>query len=117
MGFTAAGVWFDYNNKIYIKLTAQTEGTVALLINGEKAELTAEGDGYVAYTDAISAIGFADIYTVELTVDGEVVQTLTYSVNSYAYSKWSTENEAMQSLARALYAYGVSAVNYAATKN
>ena len=117
VGFTAAGVWFDYNNKIYIKLTAQTEGTVALLINGEKAELTAEGNGYVAYTDAISATGFADIYTVELTVDGEVVQTLTYSVNSYAYSKWSTENEAMRSLARALYAYGVSAVNYAATKN
>ena len=52
-----------------------------------------------------------------LEVDGEVAQTLTYSINSYVYTKCENadaELTAMQSLALALYRYGASALAYKA---
>ena len=60
---------------------------------------------------AFSALAFGEVLTFELQVNGETVQTLTYSVNSYAYSKYD-EGNAMSNLALALYRYGVSAVAY-----
>ena len=74
------------------------------------------GNGnYIAYTEGISATQFAKLYTIELLVNGETVQTLTYSINSYIYAKWDSEN--MKNLARALYAYGTSAVKYNSEKD
>ena len=116
VNITAAGVYFDYNNKIYVKFTAENAENVTVKINGVEATYDAYGAGYIAYTEAISAVEFGEVYTIELAVDGVVVQTLTYSVNSYAYAKWGTDElTAMNKLARALYAYGVSAEAYAAT--
>ena len=70
------------------------------------------GDGkYIAYSEDISALDFGETLTFELKVNGTTVQTLTYSVNSYAYSKHD-DGDAMGNLALALYRYGVSAAAY-----
>lgn len=113
--FTAAGVRFDYNNKIYVKLKAPSLEGLSVTFNGVAATIEEIGDGvYIAYSGAISAVEFADEYTVNLEVGGEIVHTLTYSVDSYAYSmvNSSTASETMKNLARALYHYGVSARAY-----
>lgn len=99
--FASANLWFDNVNKICVKLNAPEN--VTLKVNGVEAEL----NGNVYYTDAIYATGFAATYTFTVYVDGELQQTLTYSVNSYAYSKMNSAT--MGELALALYRYGVSA--------
>ena len=115
--FKAAGVWFDNVNKIYVKTVGLENATVKAYKDGAEVALTVK-DGIV-YTEAIYAIGFADVYTFELYVGEEKIQTLTYSVNSYVYSMMNnTEADGetlteMALLARALYNYGVSAVQYA----
>ena len=45
-----------------------------------------------------------------LSCNGEVMQTLTYSVNAYAYAM--KDNANMANLALALYRYGMSATAY-----
>jgi len=117
-GIISAGVRFDYVNQIYVKFgirAAALEGaapTVVVAFNGVEQTVTLDGEGeYVVYSGAISALEFGKVYTIELKVDGEVVQTLTYSVNSYVFAK-KDGNNAMAELALALYRYGNSAVAY-----
>lgn len=109
--FTTVGVRFDYVNKIYVALVNPDGDNVAVKINGVDATVV---DGIV-YTDAISATDFDKVYTIELYVDGALYQTVTYSVNSYAYAKWNSSNANTCALARALYLYGVAAEAYVAT--
>lgn len=116
--FTAAGVRFDYNNKIYAKFTAASLEGITVKINGEEADIESLGNNvYIIYTDAIYANGFADKYVIELVCEDETVQTLTYSINSYAFAKCDGKEEAemtdAEALALALYRYGVSAIAYA----
>ena len=114
---TAVGVYFDYTNKIYVKLNASTLEGVVVKVNGTAVNVEAYGNGYIAYSDAVSALDFGTAFTVTLEVDGEVAQTLTYSINSYVYTKCENadaELTAMQSLALALYRYGASALAYKA---
>ncbi len=104
--FQGAGVYFDNVNKIFVKLS--TTENVTLTINGAEVEIT----GTTIYTDGILATGFDTTYTFVLSYDGVVMQTLTYSVNAYAYAK---QNDAtMGELALALYRYGESAKVYKA---
>ena len=117
-GIISAGVRFDYVNQIYVKFgirAAALEGaapTVVVAFNGVEQTVTLDGEGeYIVYSGAISALEFGKVYTIELKVDGEVVQTLTYSVNSYVFAK-KDGNNAMAELAIALYRYGNSAVAY-----
>ena len=116
--FTAAGVRFAYVNRLYFKLKAADLTGVTLTVNGKT--YTAEdlalvedtADTYIFYTDPVYATEFDKVFTAELSVDGEVIQTLTYSVKSYVYAKQNGENAEMAALARALYAYGRSAIAY-----
>jgi hypothetical protein len=114
-GFTAAGVRFDYVNKVYVKFSVASGASldnIAVTVNGRNGELIDLGGGkYIVYSDDISALSFADVLTFELKVNGSTVQTLTYSVNSYAYSKHD-DGDAIGNLALALYRYGLSAVAY-----
>jgi len=115
-GFSAAGVRFDYVNKIFVKLEiaagAPAGDAVTVLFDGVEAEVRSIGEGeYIAYSEGISALDFGKTVTVTLNVNGETVQTLTYSVNSYVYAKHSGTG-AMADLALALYRYGLSAVAY-----
>ena len=102
--FTGATVLFDSVNKIAIKLSA-TEGVV-LKVDGVAMELSADG---FYYTEGIKALDFDKDYVFTIEVDGEVVQTLTYSVNAYATSMQNSKNENMKALATALYNFGASA--------
>lgn len=71
-------------------------------------ELVTDGPTYAMLaTEGIYANEFDTAYTIEVTFNGEVVETLVYSVNNYCETK-ATENE----LAKALYYYGVSAAAY-----
>ncbi|MBE7080779.1 MAG: hypothetical protein E7371_06045 [Clostridiales bacterium] len=103
--FKGAGVYFDNVNKIYVKLN--TTENVTLTVNGEEVAV----EDTTVYTDGIKATAFADTYTFVLSYDGEVMQTLTYSVNAYAYAKQNDTE--MGTLALALYRYGASAQAYA----
>ena len=61
-------------------------------------------------TDAIEAIRFGEVFSFQLVENDVVIQTLEYSVNSYAFSKQNSET--MGELALALYNYGLSAEAY-----
>ena len=116
--FTSAGVRFAYVNRLYFKIKAADLTGVTLTVNGKT--YTAEdlalvedtADTYIFYTDPVCATEFDKVFTAELSVDGEVIQTLTYSVKSYVYAKQNGENAEMAALVRALYAYGRSAIAY-----
>ena len=121
--FTAVGVRFDYDNKIFVKFKTNDITKIKIAVND--TEITAESfianaDGtYVFYTEGILATGFDEIYTFEMYVNGTLYQTVTYSVNSYAYAKCGdltvTDESALTPIAqlvRALYRYGASANAY-----
>ena len=72
-------------------------------------ELAKGENGVYTYTlTGIYAIEFDKQYNVVLT-DGENAQTLLYSINDYAARMLSSANEAMKTLAKALYCYGAGA--------
>lgn len=103
LGFTSVGVRFDSANYIYAKFTAPSLDNIIVTINGDVAEIVDLGNGvYAVYSDAILATQFGTTYTIVLN-NGTEYQTLTYSVNSYAFAKANTE------LGATLYRYGASA--------
>ncbi len=104
--FKSAGVHFAEVNSIYVKLIAEDMEKVTLTINGEEVEV----NDTTVRTDGILATQFATIYTFVLYYNGEEMQTLTYSVNAYAYAK--KDSATMGELALALYRYGASAAAY-----
>lgn len=103
--FTGATVWFDNVNRIRVKIN--TTENVTLTINGVAVEVT----GTTIDTEGILATQFAETYTFVLSHNDVVMQTLTYSINAYAYAK--KDDAKMSELALALYRYGVSAKAYA----
>lgn len=108
----SAGVKFDNVNKIYIKFHADSIDKISAKFDGINAEIVSLGGGeYMAYSYGIFANDFDKTVTFTLCVDGEAVQTVTYSVNAYAYAKYEG-NTNMNRLALAMYRYGVSAENY-----
>lgn len=115
-GFRSATVWFDVTNRLIVKVSKKTEDTAVKVyvtpFGGTRTELEYNADigGYM--TDEIKVTEFNKTYTFELR-DGEdnVIQTLTYSVNSYAYSKQNSTNANMAELALALFRLGQSAEN------
>lgn len=114
--FTNVGVWFDYNNQIYV--TLNTAQNVKITVNG--AEVAVEGTRVLL--GGILATEYGKKFEIKLysTENGEEVlmQTLTYSVNFYVYQICKKNaNEKMVNLAKALYCYGQSAVAYQNSKN
>jgi hypothetical protein len=114
--FTAAGARFDYVNKIYVKFTTENVENVTVTVNKNELEIISLGNNtYIAYSSGISALSFDSIISFELAYDGELIQTLEYTVNTYA---WSMKDDAKdKDLALALYRYGVSAKDYDDSKN
>lgn len=124
VGFRSATVWFDVTNKLIVKVSKKTEDVNVKVyvtpFGGTRTELSYNDTvgGYM--TDEIKVTGFNTSYNFELCDgEGNVIQTLTYSVNSYAYSIYkkyeSDDTSAMKALALALYRLGVSAEAYAQT--
>lgn len=108
--FRAATVWFDSVNKLIIKLSAVTENT-KLYVDGTLVEINYDEstNTYSYTTGEILATDFDKVFTFTLYEDGTLIQTLKYSVNSYAYSKQNTTNTNMAELALALFRLGQSA--------
>ena len=85
--------------------------TATVTIDGKDVtnELAKGENGVYTYTlTGIYAVEFDKQYNVVLT-DGEKTQTLLYSINDYAARMLSSANEAMKTLAKALYCYGAGA--------
>ena len=110
--FTAAGVRFDYVNRIFVKIAAPSLDGVTVYADGVAVEICeSEDEGvYVAYSNPVSALEFGEKVTFTLSVGGNAVQTLVYTVNDYALTKY-TDSE-IGALSLALYRYGKSAVAY-----
>ena len=107
--FTAAGVEYYVSNKIYVKFAA-AEGVVLNVIKGDEVVATIDvSDKNIFYTDEIMACDFDEIFTFQLVKGEEVIQTLTYSINSYAYAMYKADGSVRSNLALALYRYGASA--------
>ncbi len=113
--FKSATVWFDSVNSLIVKVNNPNSEAIKVYVTpyGEtKTELTynSEVGGYM--TGDIKVTDFDTIYTFELCDEsGTVMQTLTYSINSYAYSKQNSANPDMVELALALFRLGQSAEN------
>ena len=106
--FTFATVYFADVNTIRVKIN--TTENVTMKINNVDVEVT----GTTIETDGILPTAFAQEFVFELSYNGQVMQTLTYSINAYAYKiqQSSTASTEMKNLALALYRYGVSATEY-----
>lgn len=113
VAFSGIGVWFDYNNRLYVKFTGEAKVTISA--EGlEETEITvtqASGDATIAYSNGISALDFDKVYTFKLYSGDTLVQTVTYSVKTFVYGQ-QTEDNATANLAKALYNYGLSSVAY-----
>ena len=118
VSFKSAGVLFDYRNRIYVKFRASDISDVKVLFGESELVIEELGNGtYVAYSDHISAKNLSTVYTFTLKVVDATVQTLEYSVNSYAFAKYTQFDNSgnptkMAELALALYRYGASAAEY-----
>lgn len=124
LAFSAAGVWFDHVNNLYVKFSSPESAKIIVKIDNKVVGTYGDFNSGILYTDPIFATDFDTVYTFELyecTSDGEeLVQVLTYSVQSYVYSMMnSTEEDGVTlteiaELSRALYRYGKSAEAYRA---
>ena len=106
--FTSATVYFADVNTIRVKIN--TTENVTMTINGTPVEVT----GTTIETQGILPTAFAQEFVFELSYNNQVMQTLTYSVNAYAYKiqQNSKAKPEMKALALALYRYGLSATAY-----
>lgn len=114
--FTATGVRFDFDNKIYVKFKTADITKIKITCNGKNVTSYNEevSDGvYIIYTEGIDATEFDKIFTFQLYVDDVLYQTITYSVNSYVYAKYDSQADGISALVIALYRYGLSAKEYA----
>ncbi len=111
--FTAAGVNFDYCNRVYIKYenTTGTDAEVKVFIgNKQCATKVVENNGVITvYSDALKATELGTTVRFEIWQNGAEVQELKYSVNDYVFGMKNTDDVALKNLIFALYQYGVAA--------
>ena len=84
--------------------------TASVFVDNEDvtSKLVKNQELYTYTLKNIYALDFSKQYTIELK-DGINTQTLKYSINDYAARMQNSKNEAMKTLAKALYYYGESA--------
>ncbi len=115
-GFRSATVWFDSVNRLVVKVNNPNSDNIKVYVTpqgGVKTELVYNSDvgGYV--TDGIKVTEFNKTHTFELCDESDnVIQTLKYSINAYAYSKQNSTNPKMVDLALALFRLGLSALGF-----
>lgn len=111
--FTAAGVNFDYCNRIYIKYqnTTGTDAEVKVFISGKQcATKVVENNGVITvYSDALKATELGVTVRFEIWQNGAEVQELKYSAYDYVFGMKDTEDTALKNLIFALYQYGEAA--------
>ena len=106
----SAGLSFGNVNRIYFRL-ALSEGARVYLDDIDVTDkLIASGDTYLLYTEGIKPTEFGKVFTVKV-VNGEVVSTVSYNVNTYIAKKFN-EGGIIAGLVKSLNSYGISAVKY-----
>ena len=119
--WTGAGLECGSRMSMYFTLTtaAGDATSVEVTINGrttvyEYADMMTDDPTVCRVVfRGISASEYGDVVTAVLKNNGTPVQTLTYSVNSYVYSKQNdTAVENLAQLVKAIYNYGKSAKDY-----
>ncbi len=116
----SASLYFDSVNRLKIKFTADSTEGLSFKINGadvptEKIAAVAGAENtYVITTDAISATDFDKVYTFSVYSEDGKIAELTYSVNSYIYSKQNSSNVKIKRLAQRTHMYGEAAKAFAA---
>lgn len=111
--FDSAGMRFNNTNMLYFKFTAPagfriTVNDIDLTANASSTE----AGKYILYTSAITAVNFARTYTVKLYNGNTLIQTLTYSVNSFVSAMYQDDNANAAALVKATCNYGRSAEAY-----
>ncbi len=95
-------VVFQFNAGAGFKLTVNDVDVTSDVIS--------VGGVYEYCTNGISVVSFDDEVVARLYSGSTLVQTVTYSVNSYVYSKYSSSNTALAALVKSIHNYGLSAV-------
>lgn len=105
--FKSANVWFSNQNSIIVNLQNLPENAKLIVKKGDDVEF--EGAAAASYkTAGLKATELDTIYTFTVfDAEGNTLQSLTYSVNYYAFAM--KDNAKIGSLVKALYNYGVSA--------
>ncbi len=122
--FSTAAVVLDFGyNRLQFRITASTKN-VTVMIDGQPADSIVWNEAtstYIVRSETLWISSNDYPHTIELCEDGVVVQTLTYSVNSYAYNLLLNKVDANgnlltdnvgDELVLALYRYGMSAKAY-----
>lgn len=114
LNFTAAGVNFDYCNRIYARFenTNNAENVSAkVTIDGVECVFeTFVNNGITTiYSDALKATQLGSAVVFQIYQGETLVQQLTYSAYDYVYGMQGTENTALKNLIFALYQYGKAA--------
>ena len=108
----AAGL--NISNKIAVYFNVYLPdgaGSFSLAVDGNAYELTPGEDGLCRIQlIRITPSAYDHVYTAELSYNGEVVQTVKYSVNTYCARMSS--NSSVGDLSTAIYNYGVAAESY-----
>ena len=101
---------FKADSDLVLKITVG--GTERAVYN--VSELKANSDGYyTVYFRGILATEYDDVVTASFYRDGvQVGQSVTYSVNSYVYSKQLGDDTALAELVKATFNYGRAAKYY-----
>lgn len=139
---TSAGLWFDYNNAIYVKFTAIdmdaakssvlvsefddalqdiVSENIYLLSDAHIALVDAETSLYTFTMDGMSPLAFDTVYMIELQTKSGLkwnsCQYLSYSVNSFVSTMSENADVKVANLAKALGNYGLSAEAFANSFN
>lgn len=114
----SAGLHFNNTNKLYFRFEAAdiTEDNFKVTVDGNEytlGDFELTDNGYILRTEDIAATELDHLFTIELIKNGKTVQTLEYGVFAYVYNMQNNTSEAMATLAKTLYNYGVSADAYA----
>ncbi len=107
----SAGVYFYYSNNVYVKFNAGENFKITINDVDATENVQEIDDGYILYSDIISATNFDDVYTFKLYSGETLVQTFSYSIKSFVYS-FQNQTSSVAVIAKALYNYGLSAIAY-----
>lgn len=109
--FVNAGLRISSEMKIVFKFNAGAN--FKLTVNGVDvtSSVTQVGSAYEYCTNGISVVSFDDEFKACLYSGETLVQTVTYSVNSYVYSKYQSTTANLADFVKSIYNYGLSALN------
>ncbi len=97
--------------KLKFTLTGTVTETTKVYLNGEEVAV----DGGVVYTDAITATGSKQVYTITIKIDGVETSKVEYNVDAYIAAK--DEGSTVVEIVQAIANYSNAAIAYVTPAN